>query len=399
MSTHATSFPITARDIANSAVGRITSLAAIPFMLGVLASYAGFAWDVQWHSDVGPDTFFTMPHLVLYSGIAISGLTCLVVTLLCSAAARSGDPGVAQSTTGIFGGRYMAPLGYLIGGFGALSFLLYGLMDEWWHGIYGFDVTLISPPHVGLVLSIFVIMCGALVAFSNDARQAVAARSPWISAASVGLAASALFAFLTPTMFDAVPLRVGPFNWIGLATALLYPCMLLAVVSVTRLTGAATLTALLFTLLLGVMWLIVPWVTREYAASLGLFMRDSTTGIPVVPGMLPSFLLVAGVAVDAVLMLWRRQGWSLRSGAAAAGALAGLLLVVLQPLPPIYGNWDPNRTTEAAQFLSVFTSETRLATLIGAAAFGALSGWFGWNLGILLRRTGTAAETRPELAA
>jgi hypothetical protein len=117
-------------------------------LVGVLCSFLGFAWDIQWHVDVGPDTFFTAPHLVLYSGIAVTGLVCLAVTLLTTAAARRGDPAALVGTAAAFG-SYRAPLGYLVGGFGALSFLLYGLLDQWWHSVYGFDVAIVSPPTSG----------------------------------------------------------------------------------------------------------------------------------------------------------------------------------------------------------------------------------------------------------
>jgi hypothetical protein len=46
-------------------------------------------------------------------------------------------------------------------------------------------------------------------------------------------------------------------------------------------------------------------------------------------------------------------------------------------------------------FLATFAAETRIPTLIAAAIAGGLSGWFGWNLGILLRRAGTPAGERP----
>ena len=46
---------------------------------GTLISLIGLTWDIQWHSDVGPDTFFTLPHLFLYAGSAFSGLASLVV--------------------------------------------------------------------------------------------------------------------------------------------------------------------------------------------------------------------------------------------------------------------------------------------------------------------------------
>ena len=42
-------------------------------LIGTLITLVGLSWDIQWHIEVGPDTFFTLPHLFLYSGSAIAG--------------------------------------------------------------------------------------------------------------------------------------------------------------------------------------------------------------------------------------------------------------------------------------------------------------------------------------
>src|SRR2546430_13856858 len=47
-------------------------------LLGTLITTLGISWDVQWHKTVGPDTFFTLPHLALYSGSALAGIASLV---------------------------------------------------------------------------------------------------------------------------------------------------------------------------------------------------------------------------------------------------------------------------------------------------------------------------------
>ena len=65
-----------------TAFERARVAAAAGFLAGVLLALTGFAWDVQWHTDVGPDSFFTAPHLVLYGGIAVSGIVCLAMVLL-----------------------------------------------------------------------------------------------------------------------------------------------------------------------------------------------------------------------------------------------------------------------------------------------------------------------------
>ncbi|MFG1977321.1 hypothetical protein ACGFJC_49015 [Nonomuraea fuscirosea] len=61
---------------------------------------------------------------------------------------------------------FAAPLGYLVSGVGAALFLVYGLWDQWWHGLYGFDAVLESPPHMGFLLPITLTMTGAVMVSS-----------------------------------------------------------------------------------------------------------------------------------------------------------------------------------------------------------------------------------------
>jgi hypothetical protein len=269
--------------------------AAAGFLLGVFLAFLGFAWDVQWHTDVGPDTFFTAPHLVLYGGIAISGLTCLAMVLLTTWYARRGLPAAREGTTAILGGRFRGPIGYVIGGFGALFFLLYGGMDQWWHGLYGFDVTLVSPPHVGLILSIMVTMAGALVALAWHVRTAADGRQRFAASVGAAFAAAVLVAFITPTLTDLLPWRLfGVVSWPNLVVSALYPAAILMVVSILRRPWAGTLFGLLFTALQFLVSAIVPPITASYATSIGLFLRDNALGTVVVTGLTPTFVLAAG---------------------------------------------------------------------------------------------------------
>lgn len=372
-----------------SSVVKFLRWASIPFMLGVVISYLGFSWDVQWHTDVGPDTFFTAPHLMLYSGIAIAGLTCLVVTLVCTAAARRGDTTAITQTISVLRGRYRAPIGYLVGGLAAASFLLYGgIFDQWWHGLYGFDVTLISPPHVGLILSIFLIMIGALVAMSGDVRQARAAgASPWMAVIVLGLAASVLFSFLTPTAVEAHSLFLGIFIWPSIATTLIFATMLTMVTSIARVPGSTLVAGVVYTLLLGITWVFVPWVTREYAASVGLFVRDTANGYPAVPGFLPLYLGVAALAVEAIFLSARRRSWSMRLTAMAAGAATAVILVMVQPIPGVYRSYfETMLPPEIWGDIASGIDASYWPTVVLCAGIGALAGWFGWNLGVVLRQ-------------
>ena len=36
---------------------------AFVMLAGTLISLSGLTWDIDWHTYVGPDSFFTLPHL------------------------------------------------------------------------------------------------------------------------------------------------------------------------------------------------------------------------------------------------------------------------------------------------------------------------------------------------
>lgn len=370
---------------------RLRLLAGVPFLLGIFLSFLGFAWDVQWHVDVGPDTFFTAPHLVLYSGIALAGLTALTVVLMTTFRYR----GVTAGTTSVLGGRFRGPVGYLIGGTGALLFLAYGLLDQWWHDIYGFDVTLVSPPHVGLVLSVLITMIGCLCTFGAEVRLAAESGRSWLGAALGFTAAVAiLFAFVTPSTVDVVfdvaasfGLPLGPNG----PLTFLYTLMLLMTAAVLRRPGAATLIALVMTLLRLGLWYGVPWITSEYATAVGLFLRDNSREVPIVAGVLPPYLLLAGIVVDLVLLLGSRLGWNLRLTVLLSGALVPVALTLIAATPSLYVAPDTLFPVRP----DLLSLETLSALSPVTVLIGALAGMLGWALGFVVRHQDEANANVP----
>lgn len=373
------------------AFDRVRRAAGVPFVLGIFLSLLGFAWDVQWHVDVGPDTFFTAPHLVLYSGIAVAGLTSLTVGLLTTFRYR----GVTEGTASVLGGRFRGPAGYVIGGIGATLFLAYGLLDQWWHTLYGFDVTLVSPPHVGLVLSVLITMIGCLCAFGAEvARAAARGRERgqrWLgSGLGFAVATALLFAFVSPSAVDVVWDVAAGFGLAGGPNGtltFLYALMLLMSAAVLRRPGAATLVALAMTILRLGLWYLVPWLTSEYATAIGLFLRDNTRGMPVVPGMLPPYLLLAGIVVDLVLLVGRRLGWNVRLTVLLAGGLVPVALELITPEPSLY--------VAARELFPVrpelFSLETLTSLSVATIGVGAVSGLLGWVIGVVIRHQEQAA--------
>src|SRR5580704_14771897 len=66
------------------------------------------------------------------------------------------------------------PLGAFISAWGGLAMLVSAPFDNWWHGAYGLDVRIISPPHMVLAAGFFGIELGTvmlLLAFMNRAGE------------------------------------------------------------------------------------------------------------------------------------------------------------------------------------------------------------------------------------
>jgi len=308
---------------------------ALAVLIGSFVSLLGLSWDAQWHSDVGPDTFFTLPHLILYSGSAIAGTASLAVVLVTTAAARAGRPidsVVGGRAVGVLG-TFRAPVGYLVAGCGAASFLLYGLWDLWWHSLYGFDAVLESPPHIGLLLSISVTMIGAIVAFAaaRDRRWGLPGA---VAATSLLLGFWCLIVVVLQELGDTL-------NWIAVGSGGIAAPLLLMIRSLAGRTGAIVLTAGALALLQGALWWFAPWATKVYADSVSLPLRDAILGVPVMAALMPMCLVVVAAGAESIFWLRGRDRWRYPvAGAFLAGAVAACapyqdMLVYDAGVPPV----------------------------------------------------------------
>lgn len=329
-------------------------------LLGTGISLVGTSWDVQWHIDVGPDTFFTLPHLFIYAGSAIAGIASLIVVLAVTAAQRRGetpDPRDGGIAIRVFGGRFTAPLGYLVTGLGAATFLLYGLLDLWWHGVYGFDAVLNSPPHVALFTTISITMIGAVIV-------AAAAREQRWGRIAMAISVPVLMTFfpITANAFQGLPL---PFDAIVAATAFIITLLLI----VTRLAigrpGAALATAGALLAMQAVLWVFTPWAAMSYAAAVGLPLRDGLGGeAPFIPAGIPLAGLLAAVAIELLV----------KRGPLLAGAISGLILGSTFVLQRSWLHFGPP-----------VTASSLIATSIAGCLLGLLGAYLGTRFGSMIR--------------
>ncbi len=127
---------------------------AIAGLLAVFATY----WDEAWHTDVGRDSAWAAPHVLLYGSVAVVGLGVAVWGFRVLAETRSLRASLGQS-----------PL--LAAGLGALGVLVAAPIDAFWHEASGRDAVLWSPPHMLVVLASTALVLGVLAGLPGRARS------------------------------------------------------------------------------------------------------------------------------------------------------------------------------------------------------------------------------------
>ncbi|MFD0360198.1 hypothetical protein ACFQZZ_01900 [Nocardia sp. GCM10030253] len=307
--------------------GTAARVGAWGVVLGTAVTLVGLSWDIQWHNEVGPDTFFTLPHLFLYSGSAISGFASLAMVLIATAAQRAGRPVPRLGGTPIrvFGSTLTAPLGYMVAGAGAALFLIYGLLDLQWHAIYGFDAVLNTPSHVALFLSITLTMIGSIIAFA-------AHRDHRWGRIGIVVAIPILITF-APIPTNALNNLELPADPTILGIVLFGPMLLILGAALLARAGAAVAIAAALGAMQAILWWFSPWAAETYASAIGLPLRDGLTADPPeLPAIMPMFLIVAAVAVEGLFWLARTRGYDARKIVLVAGVVTGVIVGVTFPL-------------------------------------------------------------------
>ena len=126
----------------------------VGILVGGITALFGTYWDDAWHTDLGRDTFFSPPHLVLYGGVALAGAAVLLWALLRLQVYRNWQvaarhPPLLLALIGIAATLGSAPI------------------DELWHVRFGRDAVIWSPPHMLGVAALLCVAVGVLLETSN----------------------------------------------------------------------------------------------------------------------------------------------------------------------------------------------------------------------------------------
>lgn len=390
---------------------------------GVIGAY-GVLWDIQWHVDVGRDRFLTPPHLTLYVSTAVRGLLCLGMVLWSTWRYRQGTPELNERTTVQFLG-FRGPLGVMVAGFGDVTLAASAPLDNYWHQLYGIDVSIWEPFHMmglfGNTISIF----GLFILLSSEFNRAV--RRGELSAALGGFASGSRVHETTPSsnatwrhptqlalacgflvalsvlMIVLLPAAQGPkiVGHLFGVSLFVYP-VLLGVLMPMGLTlagfimqspYAATSVAVLmfFWRLLSIYT--VPLVVEALRQSEGLPYRPGTPVEFLMSRYLPPTILLGGLAVDGY-RAWYRKQQQRPPGSTVwpeqpSGALMGLLATF-----PVMVTWWPylmgaggksEAARKALESLPMTTATSMLLGLLISMGVGMLMARFAQPLKRVLR--------------
>jgi hypothetical protein len=273
-------------------------------LFGSTSIIIGVIWDISWHMSIGRDTFWSPPHLAIYLGGVVAGLSSGWAVLKTTFAGTEAERAASVRIWGLRG-----PLGAFMCLWGAMAMLTSAPFDDWWHNTYGLDTKILSPPHVVLALGIMVIQVGAMivvVARQNRSEQQAeltgalnAKRRAWLRAMYVyaaGILLTTVYLMAWEYM-GRVFMHSSIFYQVGCVAL---PVFIIAAARGARLRWPATATTGVYMgLSLAMLWLL-PLFPAE--PKLGPVRQHVTHLVPL---EFPLLLVIPAVAID---LLMRRNG-------------------------------------------------------------------------------------------
>ena len=315
---------------------------AVLLVLLMFVAGVGLAWDIRWHAAVGRDDFWSPPHLLIYSGVAATGLVCLVAALVTSYQGWRRQPvAIARSVRPL--GLFYAPLGVVIAGAGMTVVLLAAPFDNLWHELYGIDVALWAPFHLMGLIGGGLAWLGAV--YLTAAQAVHARRQGWARPWLLGLdawqwltlfALSSLYAGLAtiaqPGAVQFPTTELGPvhFATYPVLLALATTFVSVAAVRTTGRPGAASAVVALYIARQAALGVFVPWAIRTTVAAQGLAYRlpDGAPEFPVYQVAIAGALLAPALLID-LIAWWTGDELAHRRPALVAGLLSGVPLFAL----------------------------------------------------------------------
>ncbi len=272
--------------------------------VSVTSAVVGVEWDISWHRSIGRDSFLTPAHIAIYLCGVLAGIFCGYLIL----ATTFHRTNLHNSSVSMWGFR--GPLGAFLASWGGVLMLTSAPFDDWWHGAYGLDVKVLSPPHVMLAIGILTVAAGSLVLLAGQKN-----RSP-------GRLIEFLFLYVGALMMTAILVVSMDYLYVTMQHSGLFyrvlsmvaPAMLAALALGSGRRWGATTAAGVYTMLqLGLIWILPLFPATP---KLGPVFRQVTHFIP---PEFPLLLLVPAAVLDT--FWWHTKNWNLWRRALVSGLL------------------------------------------------------------------------------
>lgn len=195
----------------------------LPAGLTVFAAVAaalGFHWDIAWHTMFIRDAFLTASHATILCALGLGFVAAEIRR-------RRSPSDSLLAANRVSPGAFLA----LISSFTTVAALYF---DNWWHTLFGFDVTLWSPPHLLLSLGFLLILVGGVAELVEQKTD------PRAVAAIAGL----LFGIATLLVFEfELGFAHRDLHWEHLALGAFMGCAFALAAGASRLLWAGTIAA------------------------------------------------------------------------------------------------------------------------------------------------------------
>jgi len=315
----------------------------IVLCLLLLAEF-GLAWDRRWHDMVGRDQFWIPPHIMMYTGIAGAGLIALCVVLVDTLRYYQKKARVDDSSTVNILWFFHAPLGFILLGIGMLIDAIAAPLDNYWHVLYGVDVTFWAPFHLMGHLGAVIGVLGIIYAFASEAayERQVEHPSPRLLGLNgpewgIVVLLAGFQEVVLPALTAFIPIVLGPVQLITyplilVLAASLFPISLYLCI---RKPGITLLMILILWPLSLATETLTPLALRFMVARLGLTYRLGREPVfDVTIAMLPLLYLVSALMVEAAASWHRRSGEARNDELRGAWLLGVLMAVPAVVIPP-----------------------------------------------------------------
>ena len=284
-------------------------------VLATTSTSIGLYWDISWHIGIGRDTFWTPAHLAIQFGAVVTGLSCAYLILHTTFA---GNATIRENSVKIWGLR--GPLGAFIAAWGGFCMLTSAPFDNWWHESFGLDVMILSPPHVVLILGIFVMGFGGLVLTTSHMNLSIGdnrRKLDWMLLYSGSLLLTLLFMLGLEYIGDQTLMHSAIYYRV---LGMIAPVVLVGIARASGRRWAATTVAAMYTAL----WLAGNWIFPLFPAQakLGPVFTPITHMIPL---GFPVLVLPGAIMLDLVSNRLTRHGDSWKAVFGGVGFLAASL--------------------------------------------------------------------------